>query len=439
MQSIDNIVARLLGLHPTRIDLSLDRMRRLLAALDHPERKLPPAIHVAGTNGKGSTVAFMRAILEAAGKSVHVYTSPELVRLNERYRIGTRSGGKLVSDGDLLDTLLECEMVNKGQPITIFEITTAAGFLLFARNPADIILLEVGLGGRLDATNVISHPLASVITPVSLDHTEYLGETIELVATEKAGILKMGAPGIIAAQTDEALRAIKRYASRIRASLKVQDEDWVVGEETGRMTYQDGDDLLDLPAPKLIGQHQFGNAGLAIAALRSIEGIEIPNAAFEAGLLNAVWPARMQRISHGDLLSMVPQGSEIWLDGGHNPACGTAIAATMADLEERVSRPLMIIVGLLKSKDLRGFLRNFVGLSSRIAAVPVPSRDECWSPDEIAAAAREMGFSALSCDNLESALLKTNKLNDSEAPRILVTGSLHLAGRALATNGTPPN
>ena len=439
MMQIDDIVARLLALHPKRIDLSLDRMWRLLATLDHPEQKLPPAIHVAGTNGKGSTVAFMRAILEAAGNSVHVYTSPELVSLNERYRIGTRNGGRLVADQELSDALLECETANDGQPITIFEITTAAGFLIFARNPADLILLEVGLGGRLDATNVIDRPLASVITPVSLDHTEYLGDTIALVAAEKAGILKGGVPGIIAAQTTEALSAIKRNGSRVRALLKVQDEDWVVKEETGRLTYQDEDDLLDLPAPKLFGRHQFNNAGLAVAAVRSIAGIAVPNAAFEAGLTTAVWPARMQRISHGNLLSMVPKGSEIWLDGGHNPACGTVIAATMADLEERVSRRLMIIVGLLMTKDLRGFLRNFIGLSSSIAAVPVPCRDECWPPEEIAAAARELGFSALSCDGLELALLIANNLNGGEAPRILVTGSLHLVGRALAINGTPPN
>ena len=438
MTAIDEIVGRLRALHPKRIDLSLDRMRRLLDRLDHPEQKLPPAIHVAGTNGKGSTVAFMRAILEAAGKRVHVYTSPELVRLNERYRLGAQAGGILVADDELAGALLECEAANRGAPITIFEITTAAGFLLFSRNPADFLLLEVGLGGRLDATNVVAHPAATAITPISLDHTEYLGETLALVGAEKAGILKADTPAIIAAQAGEAMRAIKQCAQQIGAPLRIQNDDWSVTVDGGRLTYQDDNDLLDLPAPKLLGRHQFDNAGLAIATLRAVD-IDLPHRAYEAGLSNAEWPARMQRISHGRLLSMVPDGTEIWLDGGHNPAGGKAIAATLADLEERVSKPLIIIIGLLRTKDLDGFLRHFVGLSSHIVAVAVPSREECWSPVQIATAARKQNFAAIACTDLESALSKAKNFKNESAPRILITGSLHLVGRALALNGTPPN
>ena len=245
------IQARLLALHPKRIDLSLDRIERLLAALGHPQRRLPPVIHVAGTNGKGSTVAFMRAILEAAGQGVHVYTSPNLVRLNERFRIAQSGGGKLVADAELAGALAECEAKNDGAPITVFEIETAAAFLLFARHPADVLLLEVGLGGRLDATNVVEKPLASVITRLSLDHRDYLGDTIEAIAAEKAGILKSGVPAVVVSQAREALAVIERQAARFRAPLVIAGEDWTATEERGRLVYQDADGLLDLPAPKL--------------------------------------------------------------------------------------------------------------------------------------------------------------------------------------------
>jgi dihydrofolate synthase/folylpolyglutamate synthase len=270
MTSIDSTVERLTALHPKLIDLSLDRMWHILGALGHPERRLPPVIHVAGTNGKGSTIAFMRAILEAAGQRVHVYTSPHLVRFNERFRIGCEGDGRLVADEELGAALEECERVNAGAPITVFEITTAAGLLLFARNPADLLLLEVGLGGRLDATNVVDRPLASVITPVSFDHAEHLGDTVGKIAAEKAGILKPGVPAIVAAQPREALTTIERQAARVKAPIKIAGEDWTATEERGRLVYQDDVGLLDLPAPKLYGRHQFENAGVAIAALRAV-------------------------------------------------------------------------------------------------------------------------------------------------------------------------
>ncbi|MGH6767489.1 MAG: bifunctional folylpolyglutamate synthase/dihydrofolate synthase, partial [Xanthobacteraceae bacterium] len=299
MSSIDTIVTRLLALHPKLIDLSLDRMWRILGALNHPERHLPPVIHVAGTNGKGSTIAFMRAILEAAGLRVHVYTSPHLVRFNERFRLGAKGQGVLVSDGALADALKECERANAGAPITVFEITTAAGLLLFARNPADILLLEVGLGGRLDATHVVDNPLATLVTPVSYDHADYLGDSIEKIAAEKAGIFKRDVPAIVAAQPREVLAVIERAAARAGAPVIVAGENWTATEERGRLVYQDDDGLLDLPAPRLPGRHQFENAGVAIAALRAAGTLKIPSDAYEAGIARADWPARMQRLSQG--------------------------------------------------------------------------------------------------------------------------------------------
>jgi dihydrofolate synthase/folylpolyglutamate synthase len=431
---VDAIVARLAALHPKRIDLSLDRIERLLGALGHPERNLPPVIHVAGTNGKGSTIAFMRAILEAAGKRVHVYSSPHLVRFNERYRLG----GALVSDEELGTTLEECERVNGGEPITVFEITTAVGMMLFARYPADVLLLEVGLGGRLDATNVIDRPLATVITHIAIDHTDFLGDSLEKIATEKAGILKRRTPAIIAAQARDALAVIERQAARLDAPLKIAGEDWTATEERGRLVYQDEAGLLDLPAPKLYGRHQFENAGLAIAALRSVKPLKIAPAAYEAGMIKADWPARLQRLAAGRLVELTPPGSELWLDGGHNPDGGRAIAAALADLEERVSRPLVLIVGMLASKDSAGFLSNFTGLARRLIAVPVPGAEKGLTAEAVADAARAIGLPATSRDNLDEALDAARKLDLEPPPRILITGSLYLAGEVLRENGTLP-
>lgn len=430
------IAARLLALHPKRIDLSLGRINGLLAALDHPERRLPPVIHVAGTNGKGSTVAFARAILEAAGKRVHVYTSPNLVRLNERFRLGQPGGGRLVEDAVLADALGECEARNGGRPITVFEIETAAACLLFAQHPADVVLFEVGLGGRLDATNVVERPLASVITRVSLDHVDYLGDTIERITAEKAGILKPGVPGIIASQPREALAVIARQAARLRTPLSIAGEEWTATEERGRMVYQDSDGLLDLPAPKLYGRHQFENAGAAIAALR-LSGLKLPASAFEAGMTRVDWPARMQRLAHGRLAAQIPPESELWLDGGHNPDGGRAVAAALADLEERVSRPLVLVVGMLTTKDCAGFLKNFAGLARRVITVPI-HQDKAMPPPALAAIACDVGIPALARDDLESALACAVRLDLQPAPRILVTGSLYLAGEVLDANGTPP-
>jgi dihydrofolate synthase/folylpolyglutamate synthase len=434
MTPLDDMLARLQTLHPKLIDLTLDRMTRILAQLGHPERKLPPVIHVAGTNGKGSVIAFMRAMLEAAGQRVHVYTSPHLVRFNERFRLA----GRLVSDEQLQDALAECERVNNGAPLTLFEITTAAGMVLFSRHPADVLLLEVGLGGRLDATNVVEQPLASVITPVSLDHAEYLGDNIDQIAAEKAGIIKEGVPVIVGLQPRDALSVIERRAARLDAPIRVAGEDWTAGEERGRLVFQDDERLLDLPAPKLHGRHQFDNAGLAVATLRAIPSLTPSRSAFEAGVVNAEWPARMQRLTAGTLVLRAPQGSELWLDGGHNADGGRAIAAALADLEERVSRPLVMIVGMLGSKDCAGFLRNFAGLTRRIIAVPIPDQKNALSPDDIADAARSVGIPAMTRSSLKAALDATEMLELDPPPRILITGSLYLAGEVLKENGTLP-
>jgi dihydrofolate synthase / folylpolyglutamate synthase len=433
---IGAIHARLLALHPKRIDLSLSRIQRLLAALDHPERRLPAVIHVTGTNGKGSTVAFARAILEAADRRVHAYTSPNLIRLNERFRLAKSGGGKLVEDDELADVLAECEAKNGDAPITVFEIETAAAFLLFARHPADILLLEVGLGGRLDATNVVERPLAGVITRVALDHRDFLGDTIEQIAAEKAGILKPGVPAVIATQTREALAVIERQAARVKAPLSIAGETWTATEERGRLVYQDDDGLLDLPAPRLYGRHQFENAGTAIATLRG-SGLKLPAAAFEQGMLRVDWPARMQRLSQGRLPPLLPAESELWLDGGHNADGGRAIAAALADLEERVSRPLILVVGMLSAKDAEGFLRNFAGLARRVVTVPI-HQDKARPAAELADIARGIGIPALARDDVEGALVTIGKLELAPGPRVLITGSLYLAGEVLDANGTPP-
>jgi dihydrofolate synthase / folylpolyglutamate synthase len=431
------LIARLAKLHPKKIDLSLGRIERLLARLGDPERKQPPAIHVAGTNGKGSTVAFLRAILEAAGLGVHVYTSPNLVRFNERVRLAAKGGGVHVGDEELADALGECERVNAGDPITFFEITTAAAFLIFSRHPADALLLEVGLGGRLDATNVITDVAAAVITPVSIDHTEFLGPTLKDIAAEKAGILKRGVPAVIAHQDVEALRVIERAAQKVGAPLLMAGEEWTAHEERGRLVYSDENGLLDLPHPRLLGRHQIDNAGTAVAALRATRVFDVPAAAFEAGMNRVDWPARMQHLSAGRLPPLLPEGSELWLDGGHNVACGLAVAASLAELEERVSRPLVLIVGMLGTKDTDGFLACFTDLARHVFAVPVPA-EVARTPQDVAAAAREAGLVAEPTASVEEALGRVRALRLEAPPRVLITGSLYLAGAVLAANGTPP-
>jgi dihydrofolate synthase/folylpolyglutamate synthase len=433
----EELIARLAKLHPKKIDLSLGRIERLLDRLGNPERRQAPVIHVAGTNGKGSTVAFLRAILEAAGFGVHVYTSPNLVRFNERIRLSTKAGGVYVSDEELADALAECERVNAGDPITFFEITTAAAFLIFSRHPADVLLLEVGLGGRLDATNVVDDVAAAVVTPVSIDHTEFLGPTLKDIAAEKAGILKPGVPAVIAHQDVEALDVLERTARKLGAPLSVSGEQWSAHEERGRLVYADEDGLLDLPRPRLLGRHQIENAGTAVAALRASRAFDVSSAAFEAGMTRVDWPARMQHLSSGRLPPLLPEGSELWLDGGHNVACGLAIAASLAELEERVPRPLVLVVGMLGTKDTDGFLACFTDLARHVFAVPVPA-EVARTPAEVAAAAKDAGLVAEPTEGVEQALRRVTALGLEMPPRVLITGSLYLAGAVLAANGTPP-
>jgi dihydrofolate synthase / folylpolyglutamate synthase len=436
--SVAELIARLSALHPKRIDLSLDRMHRLLARLDHPERNLPPVIHVAGTNGKGSTIAYLRAILEAAGLRVHVFTSPYLVRINECYRLGHAGGGRLVGDDELGAVLEHCERANAGDPLTIFEAETAAAFCLFAQHPADVALLEVGLGGRLDSTNVIEAPLATVIAPVSMDHTEFLGDTLTAIAGEKAAIIKHNTPVICAEQFPEAMGVVEAQANRMRAPLHAAGQQWHVSVERGRLVYQDDRGLMDLAAPKLFGRHQFDNAGLAIATLRAQSVFRIDAAAFEAGIVSAEWPARMQRLVSGALVDQGPKACEVWLDGGHNAEGGRVAAAALGDLEERVSRPLVVIAGMMANKDAAGFLANFAGLTRHIIAVPIPDRDNAMPPDRLADAARAHGMRVEIAASVEAALQTLSRLVYEVPPRILITGSLYLAGHVLAVNGTPP-
>ncbi len=440
MESSDALMARFLALHPRTIDLSLGRIERLLAALGHPERRLPPVIHVAGTNGKGSTIATMRAILEAGGLSAHVYTSPHLVRFHERIRLGAVGGGRFVPEERLAEAFARCEAVNAGAPITVFEITTAAALLLFSEAPADVLLLEVGLGGRVDATNVIDRPACAVVTPIGRDHAEYLGDTVEAVAGEKAGIFKRGCPAVIApqdyAQADAVLCA---RAEAVGATpILVGNQDFSAHEERGRLVYQDEDGLLDLARPRLAGRHQIVNAGTAIAALRAAGFGDIGTEAFEAGLTAVEWPGRLQRLRRGRLAGLVPAGSELWLDGGHNVDGGRILAAAMADLQERGDAPLVLVSALLGTKDAEGFLANFAGLARFLVAVPLPGQMAARPAEEVAEIAGRVGLSATTAPSVEAALVSLGDRAWERPPRVLICGSLYLAGAVLAANGTPP-
>jgi dihydrofolate synthase/folylpolyglutamate synthase len=434
MKPRDEILSRLLNLHPKRIDLSLGRIERLLAGLGHPETRLPPVIHVAGTNGKGSTIAFMRAMLEAAGKSVHVYTSPHLIDFNERIRVGRHGGGVLVSDAALQAALERCEDANAGAPITFFEITTAAAFLLFAERPADVLLLEVGLGGRVDATNVVARPALTIVTPVSIDHPEFLGDTIEKIAVEKAGIFKRGVPAILAEQDENALAVLEGQAGRLGAPVIVGGQDFVTHEENGRFVYQDERGLIDLPLPRLVGRHQQLNAGTAIAALRRFDQ-SIAVSAIETGLTHAEWPARLQRLKRGRVAELAPREAEVWLDGGHNADGGRALAQAMADFEEKSPRPLILICGTLATKATRAFLRPFKGLVQEVIAVPIGGDHYGRLPAEVAFAAQQEGIPAAASESVGSALEYLSARDWSAPPRILIAGSLYLAGEVLKLDG----
>ncbi len=417
----DVILDRMMALHPKVIDLTLDRVWRLLDALGNPQNDLPPVIHLAGTNGKGSTQALIRAGLEGMGKRVHAYTSPHLARFHERIRLA----GELITEDALTAALDECYAANGGEAITYFEITTCAALLAFARTPADYTLLEVGLGGRLDATNVIDRPALTVITPVSLDHQQFLGDTLAAIAGEKAGIIKRGVPCVAGPQDDEGLDVIEARAERLGAPLLAYGQQWHVGEERGRLVFQDETGLLDLPLPALPGAHQIQNAGMALAALRHLGADE---AACTAAMENVFWPARMQRLRSGPVIDQAPN-AEVWLDGGHNPAAGEALAAHLATLPKR---PTWLICGMLNTKDVSGYMRPLAGQVDGLIALPIPGEQATLGAEDTAGFAESAGIAADRAETLDQAVAQV--VSRDSAPRILICGSLYLAGHVLRSH-----
>ncbi len=417
----DAILTRMMALHPKVIDLTLDRVWRLLDRLGNPQERLPPVVHIAGTNGKGSTLAMIRAGLEAAEKRVHAYTSPHLARFHERIRLA----GALIGETELSQRLEDCYQTNGADPITYFEITTCAALKAMAECPADFTLLEVGLGGRLDATNVIAKPKLSIITPISIDHQQFLGDTLPEIAAEKAGIIKPGVPVIIGPQQEAALEVIEAHAQQLRAPVQVYGQHWHVSEERGRLIFQDECGLLDLPLPNLPGAHQIQNAGTALAALRHLE---LKENACEAAITQAQWPARLQRLREGPLPALAP-GAELWLDGGHNPAAGDALAQFLASLPKR---PTYLICGMLNTKDISGYLSPLRAVSETLFSVSIPNEVNTLSADDTARNAAAVGFDAHSAQTVDAALHAISV----QAPhaRIVICGSLYLAGMILRQN-----
>jgi dihydrofolate synthase/folylpolyglutamate synthase len=430
MPSSDELLAELRTLHPRRIDLSLERIRRLLAKLGDPQHRLAPVIHIAGTNGKGSTAAYLKAMLEAAGKRVHVYTSPHLVRFHERIALAGEDGkARPIGEVELVARLSEVKRINAGEQMTFFEITSAAAFQAFAEHPADAVILEVGLGGRLDTTNVVERPALSVITPISIDHADWFGASIALIAREKAGILKRGVAAVVAEQVEEAHREIAARAAVVGAPLVLWGRDYEAFEQRGRLVHQSEGRLLDLPLPALIGPHQIVNAGVAVAAaLQLVHHDLISLPAIERGLGEVHWPARMQRLEGGPLARLLTQGSELWLDGGHNPAAARAIAQTLADLEERAPKPVSLVVGMGAQKDAGGFFAHFRGLVRRVVTVPIAGA-AAHDAAALATVAAEHGLAAEAADDVPGAL---RRLQAPAPERILICGSLYLAGHVLA-------
>lgn len=418
MSDIAALLGQLMALHPSEIDLTLDRLRRLLDDLGNPERRLPPVVHIAGTNGKGSTLAMLRAGLSAAGHRVHAYTSPHLVRFNERIELA----GHPISDSQLNDVLTRVIEVNAGQSITFFEATTAAAFVAMSESPADFALVEVGLGGLLDATNLVT-PQLCIITPVALDHQDYLGDTLTEIAGEKAGILKRDVPCVVGRQQEAALNVIEARAARLNVTLHRHGQEWQIGPDRDRLSFHDEHGLVDLPRPALRGTHQIDNAGMAVAALRLLTQ---DATTCEAALSQAHWPARMQRLSDGALQAMVPD-AELWLDGGHNPAAGQALAALLADLPPR---PTVLVCAMLKTKDARGFMAPLSAHADRLLALSIPQQTQTLSAQETAAAARSAGLVAATAKDLPSALREITRTQPRT--RIVICGSLYFAGHALS-------
>jgi len=430
VQAREAVLARLERLHPRIIDLSLARIHRLLEALGRPQTRLPPVVHVAGTNGKGSVLAYMRAALQADGYRVHVYTSPHLVRFNERIRLA----GRLIDDATLLTLLDEIERANAGQPITFFEATTAAALLAFAAVPADVLLLETGLGGRLDATNVVERPLLTAITPVSHDHQQFLGHDLAGIAAEKAGILKPGVTAVLGPQPEPAARAIAERAAALGAPLVLHGRDWSATVDDGALVFASGLGRRRLPSPGLAGSFQASNAGLAVACLERLEGLPLSAGALARGLAEIDWPARLQPLRRGPLVDLAPPGSELWLDGGHNPGAGVALAES---LEAWPQRSLHLVFGMLDSKDPHGFLAPLARLRPQIVSVPIGGGQACISADTAEAVCRRLDLPFAAAESPAQALsrIAAQAAGRVPAPRILICGSLYLAGEVLAENG----
>jgi dihydrofolate synthase/folylpolyglutamate synthase len=422
----DRVLERLGRLHPKLIDLSLGRVERLLAALGDPQDDLPPVVHVAGTKGKGSTVATMRACLEAAGYRVHAYISPHLVRFHERIRLA----GRLIEEEALIALLEECERANRNAPITFFEITTAAAFLAFARTPADIVLLEVGLGGRLDATNLVHRPAVTAITPVSLDHQAFLGDTVAAIAGEKAGILKAEVTAVIAPQPSEAAAVIEARAAAVSAPLYRARHEWRCEASGAGMRYEGERWRLDLLLPSLIGAHQIVNAGTAIACLERLSGFDVPTEAIAEGLRHIDWPARLQLLRRGPLVDAVPPGWELWLDGGHNPLAGEILGDVAAGWHDR---PLYLVVGMMNTKDAAGFVAPLAKHARALWAVTIPGEKNALPAEALAAAAGSVGLPAQTADSVLAAI-RDIPVKDGHG-RVLICGSLYFAGKVLAENG----
>ena len=421
---VDAILARLLGLHPKLIDLSLERMKRLLRELGDPQDRMPNIIHVAGTNGKGSTVAFLRAFLETAGKRVNVFSKPHLIRFNERIRIA----GELIDDERLIALLEECERVNNGQNITYFEITTAAAFLAFARHPADVTLIETGLGGRFDASNVFSAPLVTAITPVSLDHQHFLGDTVARIAFEKAGIFKPRVPAVLAPQTPEADAVLVTRATEIGAPIYRFGQDWRVWPSNAGLHYESRRWKLDLPPPGLLGRHQYDNAGTALAALDRAGFVLGPGTLAE-GIRQVQWPARLEHLTHGNLVEKLPAGWELWLDGGHNQAGGAALGAMARQWSDK---PLRLVFGMLEGHDAQAFLTSLAPSVAGAVTLAVVGEPSTRSADNAAEAARAAGVKNVeTAPDIESAIAKAAT---GRPGRVLICGSLYLAGHVLARN-----
>ena len=426
IRASDAVIQRLRANHPTLIDLTTGRVERLLAALGNPDRRLPPVIHVAGTNGKGSTVAFLRAIGEAAGLRVHALTSPHLVRFAERIRLA----GTLITDEHLTALIDRVETANAGQPISFFEITTVLAYLAFAETPADLCVIEVGLGGRFDATNIFDAPAVSVITPVDYDHLELLGPTLGKIAWEKAGIIKRGRPVVVARQHDEALAMIEREADDRMAPMLLMGRDFDAWEERGRLLVQMPDRLLDLAAPSLFGGYQFGNAGLAVAAALTFNH-DLSDDDLGRGVSSTVWPARMQRLTAGPLAALArARGSDLWLDGGHNPHAGRALAEAAARIVDRDPRPLVLVTGMFARKDAEGFFRPFAEMRPRVITTTFDSPIAA-STEELVEAAIRAGLEPETSSNVADAVARALEM-DGPAPHVLICGGLHFAGEVLA-------